>query len=97
MKRMNTLRASAYLLEAWGIVRRPGTLRRMRSTGGGPDYLKDAGGAVIYTDQKLDAWAEAKLTEHSSTASYPPDSGWRRPRRARFHSATTTTGAPVSS
>jgi hypothetical protein len=79
---MNTREASAYLLEKWGVVRRESTMRRLRSTGGGPHYLKMASGEVIYTDEKLDAWVEANLTEHSSTASYPPGSGWRRPRRA---------------
>src|SRR5262245_42201444 len=81
-KRMNTVAASAYLREEKGVVRTPSTLRRMRSTGDGPSYLKMATGEVIYTDEKLDAWVEANLTEHSSTASYPPDSRWRRPRRA---------------
>ena len=70
-----------HLKDVWGIVRAPGTLRRMRSTGGGPEYLKVASGEVIYTDEKLDAWAEANITAHSSTASYPPHSAWRRPRR----------------
>ncbi len=81
-KRMNPRQASAYLREVWGIIRSDGTLKRLRVDGGGPDYLKMASGEVIYTDEKLDAWVEANLTEHSSTASYPPDSGWRRPRRA---------------
>ena len=81
-KRLNTAAASAYLEEVHGVGRTPGTLRRMRSTGGGPRYLKMRSGEVIYTDEWLDAWAEANLSEHSSTASYPPRSGWRRPRRA---------------
>ena len=81
-RRRNTVSASAYLEEVHGVGRTPGTLRRLRSTGGGPRYLKMGSGEVIYTDEWLDAWAEANLSEHSSTASYPPDSGWRRPRRA---------------
>ena len=83
LKRMNTKQASQHLRDVWGIIRAPGTLRRMRSTGGGPEYLKVASGEVIYLAEKLDAWAEPIITPHTSTASYPLDSPWRRPRRHR--------------
>ncbi|OWV64444.1 hypothetical protein CDZ97_11265 [Mameliella alba] len=68
MVRMNTSDASAYLAREHGICRTPATLRKIRSTGGGPQFRK-AGRSVIYDRSALDAWASGLLGEPvSSTA-----------------------------
>jgi hypothetical protein len=57
---MTTDEASAYLMNEHGIRRLPGTLRNLRTVGGGPSFRK-AGKQVIYEAADLDAWA-ARIT-----------------------------------
>ena len=50
--------ASTYLLDHWQIERRPATLAKLRSIGGGPLFQK-TGRTVSYHQDDLDAWALA--------------------------------------
>ena len=50
--------ASAYL-KTRGINVAPTTLRKLRSVGGGPGFIKSFGGRIVYPQKSgLDAWAE---------------------------------------
>jgi hypothetical protein len=62
MRRYRTRREAAkYLTEERGCPTACGTLQKLASTGGGPPYQL-FGNRAVYTDDNLDAWAEAKLT-----------------------------------
>src|SRR5262245_39545510 len=77
-KYFDTDGAVAYLLEVHGVKRTKGVMRKMRVQGGGPAFFK-MGNAVSYSDAKLDEWVASRKTMHTSTATYPPGSSWRRP------------------
>ena len=59
---LSTREAYHYLFENYGIRRKPSTLTKLRSIGGGPRYLK-AGRAVIYEIAALDDWANDLVSE----------------------------------
>ena len=62
MTRYRTRREAArYLREERGVPIAWSTLQKLASTGGGPPYQL-FGNRAVYTDDNLDAWAEAKLT-----------------------------------
>lgn len=44
-------------------------LQGLRTTGGGPDFLRVSARRVLYSIENLDAWLKANT--HSSTAEYP--------------------------
>ena len=54
--------ASSYLLERHGIERKPATLAKLASIGGGPLFQK-AGRFPLYSPTDLDAWAMSLLSE----------------------------------
>ena len=82
-RKFNTDGASDYLLEKWGIPRKPSTMRKLRLTGGGPIFFRLSGNQVLYAAEDLDAWAEKALTKHASTAGYARSApcGPRQPNR----------------
>lgn len=59
-RRFNPPEAVEYLAEAHGLPVAAATLAKLRSLGGGPEFLK-FGRAVLYDRQALDAWASEKL------------------------------------
>ena len=60
--------ASKYLLDTWGISRKPSTLSKLATIGGDPPFRKD-GNIPLYTEQGLDAWARATLTDEVTSTS----------------------------
>ena len=60
-RRLRRADASEYLLDRHGITRKPSTLAKYASVGGGPKYLL-AGRVPLYPVDELDAWAEAILS-----------------------------------
>lgn len=54
--------ASRHLLDRWGISRKPVTLAKLATIGGGPRFRK-AGRTPLYDRRDLDAWAAALLGE----------------------------------
>jgi hypothetical protein len=66
--RLRRNEASEYLKSTWGIVRRPSTLAKYASLGGGPK-IQYVGKIPTYTPVELDIWAKALLSPPcSSTA-----------------------------
>lgn len=62
MTRYRTRREAArYLTEERGCPTARGTLQKLASTGGGPPY-RIFGNRALYTDNDLDAWAEARMS-----------------------------------
>ena len=65
--------ASVYLKATWGIDRKPSTLAKYASVGGGPKF-EYAGRIPIYPQDELDAWARLILSPLcSSTADRPSE------------------------
>ena len=62
VRRRRRKEASTYLLETWGISRTPKTLAKLAVIGGGPPMEYD-GRIPLYTDEGMDVWAEAQLSE----------------------------------
>jgi hypothetical protein len=63
--------ASIYLKEKWGLDRKPSTLAKYASLGGGPMF-EYAGRIPIYPQDQLDVWAQSILSALcSSTAEKP--------------------------
>ncbi|MFI4973724.1 MAG: hypothetical protein ACHP84_04190 [Caulobacterales bacterium] len=52
--------ASGFLREAFGVVRTPATLAKLRVIGGGPAYRK-LNRAVLYATEDLRAWVSVAL------------------------------------
>jgi hypothetical protein len=62
--------ASTYLMERWGISRKPSTLAKLASTGNGPRFMR-AGRVPLYGPPDLDAYAQSILTPPAaSTAAH---------------------------
>lgn len=57
---LNREAASAYLLERYGIQRRPQTLAKMAVSGSGPKYRK-LGRTPLYNPDDLDLWVTEAL------------------------------------
>ena len=68
--RLRRVEASKYLLEIHGIERKPATLAKYATMGGGPDFQK-AGRVPLYTPAGLDAWADSMLSAMVSSTSEP--------------------------
>ena len=60
-RRLRRKEASKYLLDIWGISRKPSTLSKLATIGGGPAFQKD-GNIPLYTEPGLDDFARATLT-----------------------------------
>jgi hypothetical protein len=60
--------ASKYLKDQHGIDRKPATLAKYASVGGGPKYVLD-GRFPLYPEPELDAWAEARISPLKSSTS----------------------------
>lgn len=60
-KRRHTRREAAEFLQAHGFPVAAGTLATKATRGGGPPFIK-FGNAVLYEEEALLAWAEARLT-----------------------------------
>ncbi len=58
--RFNPPEAAEYMAEAHGVQVAVATLNKMRSIGGGPQYLKFSR-AVFYEKTALDAWVAERL------------------------------------
>jgi hypothetical protein len=58
---MHRSEASAYLRERHGVKAAPGTLAKLASTGGGPEFSY-RGRFPVYTPEALDSYAAAKST-----------------------------------
>lgn len=58
--------AAAYLTEK-GVRTAKGTLQKLATVGGGPDYQK-FGNRAIYTASGLDTWVERRLSAPRCTA-----------------------------
>jgi len=58
--RLRRPEASEYLELVHGIVRKPATLAKLASVGGGPAFQK-CGQSPLYPRTELDAWAERLL------------------------------------
>ncbi len=50
--------AATYLFERHGIQRTPGTLAKLASVGGGPEFRR-VGRVPLYSLEALDRWAES--------------------------------------
>ena len=61
MKRYLTRREAASHLSERGLLVSKNTLQKFATTGGGPEYCI-FGNRALYTAEKLDAWAEARLS-----------------------------------
>ena len=57
---LNRQQAASYL-SGRGLLVTKNTLQKFATIGGGPEY-SIFGNRALYTPQKLDAWAEARLT-----------------------------------
>lgn len=78
----NTIEASKYLKEVWGIDLAAATLNTLRTRGGGPKYRK-CGPAVRYGESNLDEHAQALLSEPvSNTSEYREQRTQREQPRA---------------
>jgi hypothetical protein len=64
----NTVEASKYLLDVWGIRLSPTTMNTQRSRGGGAKFRK-AGSAVLYGESNLDEHALALIGAPVSSTS----------------------------
>ena len=62
--RMRSKEAAEYLKKQHGISRTPGTLAKLRCTGGGPLFEKD-GRLPLYTPASLDQYAKQMLANHA--------------------------------
>jgi hypothetical protein len=71
--------ASAYLKATWGIDRKPSTLGKYASVGGGPKF-EYAGRIPLYPQDQLDIWARSMLSELCDSTTDKPSS--RREQRA---------------
>ena len=60
--------ASAYLKSTWGIDRKPSTLAKYATVGGGPRF-EHAGRVPLYPQPELDAWAASILSPLKSSTS----------------------------
>lgn len=60
--------ASTYLKEKWGIDRKPATLAKLATLGGGPKFKK-AGRFPLYPENELDAWAQSILSPLKASTS----------------------------
>jgi hypothetical protein len=78
--------ASAYLKEKWGLDRRPATLAKYASVGGGPK-LEYAGRIPIYPQDELDIWAQSIFSALCSSTAQKPN------REAKDCSASSTESA----
>ena len=58
----STRQACAYLFEAYGLVRSPATLAKLRVVGGGPEFRKDGLKTVVYEETALDRYAESRIS-----------------------------------
>jgi hypothetical protein len=66
--RYRTDEAAEYLLAVFGVTVAVATLRKKRTTGGGPE-AQTFGRAVLYHRSALDAWAHANLSDPKSSTS----------------------------
>ena len=66
--RLRRVEASQYLLEKHGLSRKPTTLAKMATCGGGPRFRHD-GRAVLYDVADLDEYARASLSEPVASTS----------------------------
>ncbi len=60
-RRLRRREASEYLKEEWGILRKPSTLAKLASVGGGPAIEYD-GTIPLYCEEALDQWATETLS-----------------------------------
>ena len=80
---LDTIQASAYLKERFGISRTHKSLCNLRVTGGGPPYRRVSGKEILYLRQDLDDWANARLEQSfTSTEDEYVRTGRRINRRA---------------
>lgn len=63
--------ASEYLREQHGIIRKPNTLAKLATTGGGPKFRKD-GRFPVYSPAELDRWVEQQLSPLVASTSELP-------------------------
>jgi hypothetical protein len=66
--------ASRYLLEEWGIERKPSTLAKLAVIGGGPPFYK-AGRIPLHDPDDLDEWAAELLGDARRSTSDAPRGG----------------------
>ncbi len=59
-----------YLKEEWGVTYTFGTLTKLATTGGGPEYAL-IGGRAFYTPDSIDKWIEAKMQVRGNTSESP--------------------------
>ncbi len=67
-RRLRRAEASLYLLETHGIERKPVTLAKYATVGGGPIYCL-AGRYPLYTKTDLDVWAASIMSQPKSSTS----------------------------
>jgi hypothetical protein len=97
MRLLDTDAASTWLREERGVRRAPTTLRKLRSTGGGPRY-RLLNRRPYYTPEDLGQWVDARLSapidSTSAAETAPPADKPRAPDlRRRGRARRTTTGA----
>ena len=67
-RRLRRAEASEYLKSRWGIERKPTTLAKLATLGGGPRFEK-AGRIPLYRTEFLDEWARSMLSRPLSSTS----------------------------
>jgi hypothetical protein len=65
--------ASAYLKATWGIERKPSTLAKYASFGGGPKF-EYVGRIPLYPQDQLDIWARSMFSELCGSTTDKPSS-----------------------
>ena len=60
--------ASEYLMENWGIARKPATLTKLACVGGGPRFMR-ANRTPLYPPEDLDVWVQSILTPPAASTS----------------------------
>ncbi|HEX2526870.1 MAG TPA: hypothetical protein VHL31_11320 [Geminicoccus sp.] len=63
--------ASRYLWDKYGISRRPPTLNKLRTIGGGPAFRKIGSRHIAYEEAALDAWAQSLISKPLTSTSSP--------------------------
>ena len=70
-RRFRRYEASSYLKDTWGLDRKPSTLAKYASLGGGPRF-EYAGRIPIYPQDELDVWARSIVSLPCSTTADKP-------------------------
>lgn len=65
-------RAAAVLWDLCGVKIAPGTLKKLRCVGGGPQFFKGFGGRVFYEAGPLQTWGDAQRSPLVSSTSELP-------------------------